>query len=416
MTLTTKIFCFFFALLAAVSVYSNSFEAKIVVGTFFLFILLATEKQLRFKTDFFLNASLLLLIVFMALLGGLLYQNDLYSSIKDFFYLVKPVLFLVIGYFIAKKINNSTDFLKLVVLTGAVFALYHCAVFLVYYLGNNLMKVDAIREATGKDNFLELVALAIMIANYRFKQLKFSYPKLLLLLFSASFILYFSRTMLLLLVVVSLGFLGYLKISKKGLKYIFILILGVLGLYAYLFSVKIERDSDSTVERFMYKLKLAPAEIFVQERSIDVNDHAKLWDHWRAYEAGSAIQGLNDNGVKAWVFGMGAGGLVDLGFYAPLSDTPKGMRYISHLHNGYSFILYKAGLVGLVLYLLFLLNNYYYYKKQKNHSPLIANMVFGLTLFYLGATLVITGIYNLSDPVTLVLGGLFYFKKEVEVE
>ncbi len=53
------------------------------------------------------------------------------------------------------------------------------------------------------------------------------------------------------------------------------------------------------------------------------------------------------------------------------------------------------------------------YKKSKYSNPLLSDMIFGIVLFYLSTSLVITGIYNLSDTTTLILGGtLFLIHKE----
>jgi len=87
------------------------------------------------------------------------------------------------------------------------------------------------------------------------------------------------------------------------------------------------------------------------------------------------------------------------------------MRYISILHNGYVFILYKSGIVGLFLYFTFLLGNYFSYKNTRLKNPFTANIIFGITLFYLCSTLVISGIYNVSDSISLFLGGVWYLNK-----
>jgi O-antigen ligase len=264
------------------------------------------------------------------------------------------------------------------------------------------------RPIVGLDNFLELFALAIIIAKSKFNGLNIKNLKLITAILSISFILYFSRTMFALIVVVSLAFLGYLRISKKGLNYILIGSGGIILLYVYLFSIEIPRDSKRTIDNLLYKLKLAPSEIFVSSKNFDIENHAALWDHWRAYEANKAINQLNENGVEAWSFGLGAGSLIDLGFYAPLSSDPKGLRYISNIHNGYVFVLYKTGILGILLYIAFLTGNYLAYKKSKFTNPIIANMIFGIVLFYLTTSLVITGIYNLSDTTTLILGGILF--------
>ncbi|MDX1470729.1 MAG: hypothetical protein R3213_04475, partial [Flavobacteriaceae bacterium] len=134
-------------------------------------------------------------------------------------------------------------------------------------------------------------------------------------------------------------------------------------------------------------------------------------DHWRAYEASRAIGQLNEKGFWSWTFGLGAGSLVDLEFYAPLSNDPKGMRYISIMHNGYVFVLFKTGILGILFYLLFLFLNYIAYRNTKHLHPALANMIFGIVLYFLFTSLVINGIYNLSDTTTLLLGGILFLNQ-----
>ena len=50
--------------------------------------------------------------------------------------------------------------------------------------------------------------------------------------------------------------------------------------------MNIERNSTG-IESFLYKIKIAPSEIFNSD--IDIDDHKQLWDKWRAYEVKMAF-------------------------------------------------------------------------------------------------------------------------------
>ena len=112
--------------------------------------------------------------------------------------------------------------------------------------------------------------------------------------------------------------------------------------------------------------------------------------------------------------GKGLGSLVDLKFYAPLGD--KNMRYIPHLHNGYVTIYYKSGIIGIILYLLFILYLYLfsYFKTKNNQKKIILNLIGGLAIHYLFTTLIVTGIYNISETYSLILGMLLYYRNSSE--
>ena len=121
-------------------------------------------------------------------------------------------------------------------------------------------------------------------------------------------------------------------------------------LYVYLFNTKIDRNEKGLMG-FLYKVKMAHAELF--DSKIDINNHKELWDHWRAYEANRALE-LMKNNPSSFIIGNGYGSLVNLRFKAPLASDNKGLQYISETHNGYIFILYKLGIIGLSLILIFL--------------------------------------------------------------
>lgn len=396
-----------FVLLMVVSLLFNSFEAVIALSFTLLLLLVATSKS-PFSRQFLNLLSPLILILSIAICSAFFRDISPLDFIKDFLYLIKPVLFLLIGYIVCQKINDRNDFFKIIIYTATACAIYHILRFVIYIFQVDSFSMNDMRPVVGLDNFLELLALTIIIANTKFKTLKIKYLRSITVILAISFVLYFSRTMFVLVIIMSLAFLGYLRISKKGLKYILIGLGSLFAFYTYLFSIEIPRDSKRPLDNFLYKMKAAPAEIFIAKKSFDIRDHAALWDHWRAYEANMAIGQLNEGGVPAWTFGLGAGSLVDLKFYAPLSGDKKGLRYISNLHNGYVFVLYKTGILGVLFYLIFLLGNYLAYRKSKYTNPLLANMIFGIVLFYLSTSLVITGIYNLSDTTTLVLGGILF--------
>ena len=190
------------------------------------------------------------------------------------------------------------------------------------------------------------------------------------------------------------------------------MILGLIGLfYAFLYSIKLERDKPG-LEAFLYKVKIAPAELF--ETKINRENHADLWDHWRGYEAKRALSLMSQH-PSSYIFGVGYGTLVNLKFFAPLTNDDKGMKYISELHNGYPYLLYKSGLFALVSYFAFL---FLMYKKIYLKFTFETVFISAMALFYFFTTLTITGIYNTNDTIVFVLGALFcgYFESRKKME
>ena len=177
-----------------------------------------------------------------------------------------------------------------------------------------------------------------------------------------------------------------------------------------MFSIKIDRNAKG-VEAFLYKIKIAPEEIF--ETKIDRENHKELWDHWRGYEAKRAFS-LMEKQPSSFIFGTGFGSLINLKFKAPVGE--KEMKYISRIHNGYVFVLYKSGIIGLLLYLLFLINLYLKIYKRNSFNELYFTdrLIVSISVFYFFSYLIITGIYIPIDAVVFILGGLLAVEKNIK--
>jgi hypothetical protein len=382
-----------------------------------IWLILFLNSNLNYSKAFINAVSPLVAILFVAFISSFFYSSTIYDYIKDFFYLLKPIIYLFIGYLIVKKINDKDYIFKIIIYSAFIFALAHILK-TIFFLMYEPFNINQLRNENGLGNYLEMIALVFLL-NSRFQSFvsfKIKWLNMFKLIIILSFLLYFSRTMFFSLILLLLSVKGYLKISKKGVTYISIFILIISLFYWYLFSINIERDEQG-IFGFLYKLKIAPSEIF--SPNIDINNHANLWDHWRAYEASKAIEQLfNTKYGIGLISGKGLGGLVDLGFVAPLNK--EGMRYISSLHNGYAFIIYKSGIIGLIFYLLFLLYLYMIsYQKGLNEKQIfLNNLISGFAVYYTFTTLIISGIYNYGEVMAIILGSLiylsrFYSKKEI---
>ncbi|WP_150111885.1 O-antigen ligase family protein [Flavobacterium sasangense] len=299
-------------------------------------------------------------------------------------------------------------FLKAIVFIAAFTAFLH--LFGIFILGDfRSNSIHELRGDFGLDNFIEIFALYILLFFKHFlgkpivEDRRWYY--VLVVVFLLSIYLYFSRTMLVAFFLVGFSMLGYAKITTGTLKFIGFAFLLIGLLYAYLFSVKIDRNAKG-VEAFLYKIKIAPEEIF--ETKIDRENHKELWDHWRGYEAKRALELMNEN-PTSYFFGTGYGSLINLKFKAPVGE--QDMKYISRIHNGYVFVLYKTGFVGLILYFIFLIKLYLkiYTKKKSEEAYFVDRIIVSIGVFYVFTSLIITGIYIPIDAVIFILGGLLSF-------
>jgi hypothetical protein len=397
-----KLYFFLFAIILLVQLYVESYRIIIFSQIIILTGVLLIEKKV---STHFLKLIVPLFIVALIPVIPVFFNNyKLNYILKDIFLILKPIVGICLGYLIFKRINNLSDFVKIIVYVGLLSAIIH---FIILFVTGGLVNgsVSQIREY-GKDNFLELFALFFLGFYKKFFSDDF-FPKknrfrivFLILLISST--LYLSRTMLILSVLLLLGIYGYLKVTPKAIKIFLVIIASFFVLYVYLFNTKIDRNEKGLMG-FLYKVKMAPAEIF--DSKIDINNHKELWDHWRAYEANRALE-LMKNNPSSFIIGNGYGSLVNLRFKAPLASDNKGLQYISETHNGYIFILYKLGIIGLSLILMFFI---FLYKKIYISKNFVNTMLSTIAICYFFTTLTITGIYNKRDIIIFVLGGLLYF-------
>jgi|LakMenEpi03Aug12_release.lakeMendotaPanAssembly.Ray.scaffolds.fasta_scaffold00387_60 hypothetical protein len=403
---STKFYTTLFVIVLFLQLYLPSFKANIFLQLFvLLFFFIFNRVTISYA---FLKSSYpIFILFFMGFIGVLLYKQPLLNVFKDVFHFLKPILGLLIGYLFYKKINDFRLFLKTVIVVGFLSAIVHL---LILIISGDLFtfSINVIR-GFGRDNFLELFALFFLLYQ---KKLNLAplfknnlARKIIFIVLLISNILYFSRTMIVVAIILYISVKGFTKITRNGIKIIGVFFVSILLLYVYLYSVKLDRNKPG-LESFLFKIKIAPSEIFTTK--IDREDHKDLWDHWRGYEAKRAIYLMNEN-PETYFLGNGFGSLVNLKFFAPLTEDDKGIKYISELHNGYIYVLYKVGSIGLLFYLLFLINLYRKIYKSKGK---IALLVSSIAVVYLFTTLTITGIYNNRDIIIMLLGGLLYFSEK----
>lgn len=399
---------FFLLLIFIIPVVISSIEVTIALCAFMLLFLLL---DIKFKySNGLINSILPFVAIFIiASISTFFYSHYWYDIVKDAVYLIKPILFIVLGFYFTSKIENKEFIFKLIIYLAALYALYHIVEVFLYVVTSGF-SISLIRYVGGKANYVELFAIVFLLIGKTNLPIKkpIKFASLIKVVLYISFILYFSRTMLVGFFLLFLACKGYTKLTRKGVIYLTLFIALTLALFASLQTMDLDRKSNG-LEGFLYKLKIAPSEIFTTD--VDIEDHANLWDHWRGYEANKAFEQLDEvNYNYGYFFGKGMGSLVDLGFEAPLSA--KKIQYIPIIHNGFAYVMFKAGFIGMFIYLLFLIHLYLYaYNHHNNrYSKLFNNFISGISLFYLFTTLIITGVYNQGDVVTILLGAFLYLK------
>ena len=395
-----------FVLVLLLQLYLPSFELNMAIQLAVLLVYFVLEK-IVFSASFFRQVKILTIILIIGCIGAVIYKYKPYNIVKDIAHFLKPITGILIGYFFYRRINDLRVFVKTVVVAGIISAVIHFIIIGVFVdLGAGT--VESIRKYT-RDNFLELFALFFMACYIKFRKDKLFGNVVIfygvIALLTLSSILYFSRTMIVVAIFMVLSMFSYTKITSRTIKIMAVLVVATGLLYTYLYNANIRRGRPG-LEGFLYKVKIAPEEIL--KTKINRENHKELWDHWRGYEAGRAFSLMNEH-PSSYVFGTGHGSVVNLKFFAPLTGDKKGIRYISELHNGFVYILYKTGIVGIILYLLVLWK--WYLKIYE--PPSFATIIISATgIIYLITSLSITGIYNSRDIIIFILGASLYFSEK----
>ena len=383
----------------------NNYELTFVVWLFIAFITI--EKKYSFQ--FFKIISCFLLILIISIITDLLfYQNNLYYKIRDLAYLLKPILGLLIGYNLSKKMQIKTfDYL---IKCGFFLALIHNVLVIITVLRFTTLSVAKIREYCGYFNDFEPYIFLLILFNEQFnivlsKQKKQFYS----LIIGTSIFFYLSRTNFIQFVVLLLAIKGYLIVNKKSLKillYVFSFsLIGYFIIYQYN-----PRRSGSAFDEFLYKIKISPYEAF--KTKINEDKWKDFNDNFRSFENIKTVNQIFNGDVQPAITGNGLGATVDVGRKMWTNDGTF-VRYYPVLHNAFSTVLLKSGLLGIFIYCL----SIYFVgqKKFKNlNNSLINNinsLLFGSAVFLIFSSWVFMGFYLKLDNKAIIIGMLIAYRE-----
>ena len=405
---------FLFILVLLCELYLPSYKINYAIQLLLLIGIVFNTKAIISKR-FLKTISPLFFIFLIGFLGYFINFYSLTATIKDITYFSKQIIGILLSYLLFKQVNDLILYLKTIFFVGSLTAFIH--LFGIFVFGDfTSNSIHDIRSDNGLDNFIEIFAFYILLFSKKHINKDIIDKKwikivvLVLLLFSIY--LYYSRTMLVVFFLIGFSIVGYAKITRKTILYIGVLLIFISLLYAYLFSINLDRNAKG-IESFLYKIKIAPEEIF--NTKIDMENHKNLWDHWRGYEVKRALSLMKES-PSSFFIGTGFGSLVNLKFKAPLGDG--GMKYISRLHNGYAFVLYKTGFFGLLFIIIFLINLYikiYRDNKIISKQVYLNKLISSIGLFYLFTTLIITGIYIPKDAIIFLLGGILSVQDNLKI-
>lgn len=348
------------------------------------------------------NIYSLFLMVLISTLNGMCFQqiSSYRDIVRDLFYFVRGLTFICLGQEIFSKIDDIS-FLRIVL--EAVFLktiLVFCGA--IFNLGIILSQFNylTIREFFSADNEGLAISLSILLTHKKDLCLLFQKRllNLMVVLESMAFLLAFSRTGIVFLILMLLAIkLDYHKIKckrKQMIKVIFVVAI---------FIAMLKLIPPTILTPFIEKIAYGFKEIGIHKRWSDT----EIVQNWRGYEMFSALNLYENGSIYTKIFGYGFGKLIPVKFSELVGIAPE-LGGITILHNGYYMILIKNGIVGILLFLNFVFINIIYAIKAK--VQYYSRILIGLTIAILFDTYVVTGMFKENSSIIMLLTLGFFTK------
>ncbi|NHN25614.1 hypothetical protein FIA58_007985 [Flavobacterium jejuense] len=377
--------------------YLNNYELTFMVWTI-SFLLTIKDKYSLSIIKCILPFAIILLIAFVV---SFFYTSSIYLKIRDFTYLFKPILGLLLGYQLL--IVNPKEAFKIIVRTGFIIALIHLLLVVKSIFESGAFIVNHIRQVGGYFSDFEVYVIIILIF-YKHYNLDYSLKKrnTILLIVSVSCFLYLSRTNFIQFIIFYLALKGYLIFTKKAVKIILISLISTLLAYSVVLYINPKRQGRG-LEAFLYKVKIAPIEPF--KTKINKEDWRDFNDNYRSYENIITIKQVSNEGLLAVIFGKGLGSNINLGRKIGTNDGTI-VQLIPILHNGFITVFLKSGIIGVFFLFFFLFS---LYRQRKSSIPIVNYINFllmGTAVFLIVSNWVFMGLYLKLDNKSIMIGFL----------
>lgn len=209
----------------------------------------------------------------------------------------------------------------------------------------------------------------------------------LLLLFLTNIIIHFSRTNLIFLCILIL-FSGV----KSNIKKIFNIVCYILILF-FIVKIIFPETYDNFIDKIIYSFN----ELSYSNETWTPTDIVR---NWRGYEMYCEIQQFEQANIMEKIFGNGFGKTLDVFGYAYLVSEENSLAF---LHNGYYTQLMIGGVIGVLLYIIWLIQLYFTGRKITAYYE--RNFLRGLAITILFTSYFVNGPFYSSSQAVI----LFYF-------
>jgi hypothetical protein len=384
-----------------VSLFSN-YELTFLV---WLTALLITVKK-YYSTTIINYISIFSVILGIAIASSFLNTFQLFPFIRDFTYMAKPILGLLVGYQLCRF--NSQRAFRVLIYVGLAIAIMHLIIVFIAFLHYQSVNLNLLRKEGGYFSDYEIFVIILLIFRSKFNiAISKNQARLILLIVGFSSFLYMSRTNMIQLVILYVGVKGYYTITKKSLIILSSVAITVLVGYFTIVYYNPQRGGRG-MEAFFYKIKIAPEEAF--KTRINKDDWKDFNDNYRSFENIITVKQVSSNGVLAVLFGEGLGSTLNLGRRV-LSNDGEYVQNIPIVHNGFMTVFLKSGIVGVCFSLLFII---VLFRQKKSTIASVKNLnylLIGASVFLIVSNWVFLGLYLKLDNKSIIIGFLIAIKE-----
>lgn len=389
-----KAYSLLYILCIVVSFFPN-YELTFLVWLFTLFVSIKRKYSINISHYVLLFTG----IVVIAFISSFFYTPSSFNFIKDFTYLLKPIIGLLVGYQLYDKITKRA--LNTFISAGVVLAIIHIILIGIAFLRFRTLDMNILRAETGFFSDYEVYVLVVLLFSRKFN-FKISYFKrvFFISILAFSIFCYLSRTNFIQIAVLIIGLKGYFILTPKSIKILAFSILALSLSYAGIYYSNPKRNGKG-LEGLLYKIKISPEEAF--KTKINRNDWRDFNDNYRSYENILTIKEIRKDGLRSILIGKGFGSTMNLGQKIHTTDGSI-IQHISIAHNGFMTILLKSGFFGLLLliYSIILL-----YRQKRNDNEWINNinlLLMGTSIFLIISYWVFMGLYFKLDNKSIIIG------------
>lgn len=379
---------------------------ELTFSVWFLTFLVTINKN--YSITIFKYVATFSAILLIAFFSSLFYQPKLFLFIRDFTYMIKPIIGLLLGYQIFK--NDKTLRLNYFIYVGLIIAIIHIGTIFIAFLQVKSLNLNLLREKGGYFSDYEIYVIILLIFH---KELNITISKkrinYILIVVVLSSMLYAARTNMIQFVILFLAMKGYFKLTRKALTVLFSLFsLTIISYSAIVYYNPVRAGKG--LDAFLYKIKIAPQEAF--KTKINKNDWKDFNDNYRSFENIITVQQVSKEGPFAILFGEGLGSRLNLGRKVFTNDG-EFVQFIPYVHNGFMTVFLKSGIFGLVFLILFLV---LLFKQTKTNDPkllYINYLLIGTSVFLIVSNWVFLGLYLKLDNKAIIIGFLIALKETI---